>query len=112
MEVKVTVQDGIAVLELAGRMDATTAPEFSGASQTILAEGNTRLIVDMTQLEYVSSAGLREILGLVKRIKALSGKLAFCGLKPVVAEVFRISGFSAIMTVCDSRQDAIKALEA
>ena len=112
MEVKVTEQDGIAILELVGRMDATTTPEFESTSQALLAAGQRKLLVDMTQLEYISSAGLRGILGLVKGAKGLSGKLAFCALSPMVAEVFRISGFSSILTVCDSRQDAVKMLQA
>lgn len=112
MEVKVTEQDGIAILELVGRMDATTTPEFESTSQALLAAGQRKLLVDMTQLEYISSAGLRGILGLVKGVKSLSGKLAFCALSPMVAEVFRISGFSSILTVCDSRQDAVKMLQA
>ena len=51
MEVIVTEQDGIAIVELAGRMDATTTPEFERASQALLAEGKKRLLVDMAQLE-------------------------------------------------------------
>lgn len=54
----------------------------------------------MADLEYISSAGLRGILGLVKSIKAASGRLAFCSLQPMAAEVFRISGFNAMLTVC------------
>ena len=111
MEVKITEQDGIAVLELVGRMDATTTPEFESAAQALLVEGKKRLLVDMAQLEYISSAGLRGVLGLVKALKASAGKLAFCSLQPMAAEVFRISGFSAMLTVCDSRQNAFKALQ-
>ena len=62
-----------------------------------------------TELEF-GTAGLRGILGLVKSIKAASGKLAFCSLQPMAAEVFRISGFNAMLTVCGTREDALCAL--
>jgi anti-sigma B factor antagonist len=110
MEVIVTEQDGIAIVELAGRMDATTTPEFENATRTLLEAGKQRLLIDMSRLEYISSAGLRGILGLVKALKVCTGKLAFCSLQPMTAEVFRISGFNAMLTVRDSRQEALAAL--
>lgn len=110
MEVIVTEQDGIAIVELAGCMDATTTPEFDNATRALLETGKQRLLIDMSRLEYISSAGLRGILGLVKALKACAGKLAFCSLQPMTAEVFRISGFNAMLTVRDSRQEALAAL--
>ena len=110
MEIKATEQDGINVLALSGRMDATTTPDFESAARTLLGQGKNVVIIDMADLEYISSAGLRGILGLVKSIKAACGKLAFCSLQPMAAEVFRISGFNAMLTVCDTREDALSAL--
>ena len=110
MEIRATEQDGIDILALAGRMDATTTPEFESAARALLAQGKNRVIVDMADLEYISSAGLRGILGLVKSIKAASGRLAFCSLQPMAAEVFRISGFNAMLTVRGSREEALRAL--
>ena len=110
MEVIVTEQDGIAIVELAGRMDATTTPEFENATRALLEAGKQRLLIDMSRLEYISSAGLRGILGLVKALKACAGKLAFCSLQPMTAEVFRISGVNAMLTGRDSRQEALAAL--
>ncbi len=109
MEIRVTEQDGISVWALSGRLDATTASEFENTVKD-LAEGGRLLLIDMAELEYISSAGLRGILGLVKAVRAASGKLAFCALQPMVAEVFRISGFNAILTVRGSREEALTAL--
>ena len=111
MEIRTTEQDGTAILALCGRMDATTTPEFEAAAKAVLAAGTARIIVDMTDLEYISSAGLRGILGLVKAVKGASGKLAFCGLQQMVAEVFRISGFNAMLVVRATREDALAALQ-
>ena len=110
MEIRATEQDGISILALSGRMDAGTTPEFDRATQALLGQGKNVVLIDMEELEYISSAGLRGILGLVKAIKAASGRLAFCRLQPMAAEVFRISGFNAMLTVCGSREEALRAL--
>lgn len=110
MEIRETEQDGISILAPVGRMDATTTPEFESAGQALLAQQKKLIVIDMADLEYISSAGLRGILGLVKSVKAASGKLAFCALQPMAAEVFRISGFSAMLTVCATREEALSSL--
>lgn len=110
MEIRAMEQDGISILALAGRMDATTTPEFESAGRALLDQGKNLLLIDMAELEYISSAGLRGILGLVKAIKAARGKLAFCSLQPMAAEVFRISGFNAMLAVRATREDALGVL--
>ena len=111
MEIRATEQDGIRILALSGRMDATSTPEFESSARALLEQGKKRVLIDMADLEYISSAGLRGILGLVKSIKAASGRLAFCSLQPMAAEVFRISGFNAMLTVCATREEALCALQ-
>lgn len=110
MEVLVSGQGDVAVMELVGRMDATTTAQFEDAARTLQAEGHGKILIDMDRLEYISSAGLRGILGLVKSQKAAAGGLAFCSLQPMVTEVFRISGFSAMLSVHATREEALAAL--
>ena len=80
-----------------GRLDTTTAPELEKALGTLL-EGVTDLVLDMTNLEYVSSAGLRVIL---KAQKAMfrSGKMKLIGVNESIMEVFEITGFSDILEI-------------
>ena len=68
MEIGVTEQDGINILSLSGRMDATTTPEFESAGRALLAEGKTQLVVDMAELEDIRSAGPRGRTGPVQAI--------------------------------------------
>lgn len=110
MKINVTEQNGASIMALEGRMDATTTAVFESASRGLLDNDTRKVVVDMTALEYISSAGLRGILGMVKSMKAASGALAFCGLQPMVAEVFRISGFNAILSVYDTLDAALAAL--
>lgn len=90
------------VLEIAGRMDATTAPELEKGLLALVDSGENRLVIDLKDLQYISSAGLRTLLTLAKRLKAEQGNVVFANLQGPAAEVFRVSGFYSLFTVCDS----------
>ena len=95
------------VVSVAGRMDAVSAPEFDRKSDELLAEGLTAFVLDFSGLEYISSAGLRSLLVLGKKLSAKKGKLVIASVKDVVKEVFTISGFGAIFTMADSVEAAL-----
>ncbi len=95
------------VLEVAGRMDTITAPEFEARCLSCLEAGDKRLVVDLGKLEYISSAGLRSILSAAKKLKAAGGDMAFCALSGIVAEVFAVSGFNKLLPVFATRQEAL-----
>ena len=84
-------------LAIEGRLDTTTAPELEKACDSIL-DGVSELVFDMTNLEYVSSAGLRVLLK-VQKVMARRGKLKLVGVNETVMEVFEITGFSDILTI-------------
>ena len=63
---------------------------------------------DLTALEYVSSAGLRCVLAIAKKLKASEGTLALCGLSGLVKEVFSVSGFDSFFPVYETVDEAIK----
>jgi anti-anti-sigma factor len=90
-------------------MDAVTAPEFEKAVETLMGEGETAFVVDMAELDYISSAGLRSILALAKKLKTDGGSLHLAALQDSVREVFDISGFSSIIPVFDSVEAACNA---
>ena len=112
MEITATQEQDCAVLTLSGRMDATTTMDFDNAAQTMLKEGHTRILVDLKDLVYMSSAGLRSLLSLAKAVKSAQGCLCFCCLQPMVAEVFRISGFDRMLSVYAEREEGIAKLRA
>jgi anti-sigma B factor antagonist len=103
------IQEGT-VLSITGRMDAVTAPEIEKGLLALVDNGEKRLILDLRDLEYISSAGLRSLLVLAKRLKREDGHMVFANLQGHVMEVFRISGFSALFTLCDSVDDALVRL--
>lgn len=95
------------LLAVSGRMDAITAGEFEAQCDACLAAGDKRLVVDLSALEYISSAGLRSILASAKKLKAQGGELAFCALAGIVAEVFAVSGFAKLLPVFPTREEAL-----
>lgn len=111
MDISSTKVSDSLILSLAGRMDATTTSDFDTAADTALNEGNHKILVDMADLVYVSSAGLRSFLTLAKKCKTQQGKLCFCCLQPMVAEVFRISGFDRMLAVFPEQEAALTSLK-
>lgn len=101
--------DQVVTIKVTGRMDAGTAPDFEQECGHWLDQGSNDLIVDLSGLEYISSAGLRVILGVGKKIKTNNGSLLFVGMTGMVKEVFEISGFSSIFPVYDSLESALAA---
>ncbi len=100
-------QGAFYVLSVAGRMDALTSQGFETECLARLDAGDTRIVVDLSALEYISSAGLRSILAAAKKLKAVGGDLAFCGLTGIVAEVFTVSGFAKLLPVYATRVEAL-----
>jgi anti-sigma B factor antagonist len=110
MEINEERKAGLVIVGLSGKLDATTAKTFE---EKILAEidsGDRRFVIDLSQLEYVSSSGLRVFLVAAKRLHSTDGKIVLCSLKEHVRQVFDLAGFSSIFSIYGSRDDAVKAL--
>ena len=72
--------------------------------------GAAKLVIDFSSLDYISSAGLRVLLGTAKRLSQAKGALRLFGLNETVREVFEISGFATILTVVDTEANALSGL--
>lgn len=92
----------LVVVSLAGRMDAGNAGEFNEAFTAVLEKRPASLIINLGGLQYISSAGLRSILTLIKAAKGAGTALKFCAMQPMVADVFKVSGFSAMLAIFDT----------
>lgn len=88
-------------------MDAGNAGEFTEAFGAILEKKPATLVVNLGGLEYISSAGLRSVLTLIKAAKASGTALRFCAMQPMVADVFKVSGFSAMLAIFDTLEAAL-----
>jgi anti-anti-sigma factor len=80
---------------------------FAGA----LGETVPRVVIDPTELDYTSGAGLRVFLKLAKQVQRVSGNMALFGLHPNVREVFSITALDSILAICDDRAAAIALVQ-
>jgi len=110
MEINAKKEKNAMVVSVKGRMDAVTAPEFERNLSDLMVKGETAFLVSLNELEYISSAGLRSILSIAKKLKEKQGKILFTGLKGPVEEVFKISGFYSIFKIVDSEEAAFKEI--
>ena len=108
MDITTRTQDDVTLVAFAGNLDSNTSPQAQQALEGILATGGRKMIVDFTALDYISSAGLRVLLGTAKRLSGAGGALHLFGLNETVREVFAISGFSTILAVFATEADALK----
>ena len=96
MEITKTIEEKVCKLALRGRLDTTTAPELEAELKDGL-DGIESLEFDLSNLEYISSAGLRVLLFAQK---AMAGKtMVVKNVKPEIMEVFEITGFNDILTI-------------
>ena len=92
---KVENQEGVFTLE--GRLDTVTAPDLERALQGVLP-GLTKLTLDFTKLEYISSAGLRVLLS-AQKVMNQQGSMTITNVDPAVMEIFSVTGFTDILTI-------------
>ena len=112
MNIQVETREGVEIVRPAGRIDSSNASAFERAIGEVLDRGCRRLVLDFSQIEYISSAGLRSTLIAGKRMRAIAGgRLVLCSLAPQVREIFEISGFLAIFTICASLEAALLACQ-
>ena len=110
MEIDHKVENGIINIAIKGRLDAATSPTAEETIQQAIAGDENRLLFDFSGLEYLSSGGLRVILGAAKEMRRREGKIALCSLNSYVNEIFEISGFSAMIPIKDSVEDGLEHL--
>ena len=99
----------VVIVRLAGRLDSGAARSAEDGFTAALAGDAPHLAVDLTKLDYISSAGLRVLLVVAKKVQQAKGKVALFGLSPNVREVFSVSGFDTIFSI---QPDAAAALAA
>ena len=110
MEITESKAGTILIFGLLGRLDATTSPELDKLITERLQSGANNLIFDLSNLQYISSAGLRVLAVALKQVSANSGRIALCGLREPVKMVFDVSGFTNYFTIAASVDEAVTAL--
>jgi anti-sigma B factor antagonist len=112
MKTEIKQEAGAVVVIVSETIDALTAPELTRALDTQMAEGRCNLVVDLTSVDFMSSAGLRTLLGGVKEARTRGGDLRIASVNPGIDKVLRMSGFHNIAKVFPSSTEALASFRA
>ena len=97
MNVNINKEDSNLTIEIEGRLDTLTSPELEKEVDTAL-DGITNLVVDLKNLEYISSAGLRVLLG-VAQVMEDQGDMKVINVSSQVMDIFEVTGFDEVLTI-------------
>ncbi|MEE8218665.1 MAG: STAS domain-containing protein [Vicinamibacteria bacterium] len=107
MEIHEEKQDRTTVILPHGRVDSASSAELEASLMGHFGAGDIRLVVDFASVEYISSAGLRVLLMLVKKLQSTDGRLVLCAMPQSVRLVFELAGFLQIFDIEDTREAAL-----
>jgi anti-anti-sigma factor len=107
LDVTVTALNRVDLLEVKGRVDSSTAPQLGDALNAQIGQGTTNIVVDLSAVDYMSSAGLRELVAALKKVKKSGGDLRLCAPSERVLEVLELAGLDSIFEMYDDQVTAV-----
>jgi len=110
MQITIEEKETALLIQLTGHLGHGSVDELARVFNEWLGKGRQNFIVDMSRLQYISSAGLRCFFEAVTKINNLKGKLILCGMQTEVRQVFDVSGFTSFFSICETMQNALKQI--
>lgn len=107
MDVTVREMNRVDLVVVDGRVDSVTAPELGAVLNERIDKGSRNLVVDLAGVEYMSSAGLRELVSALKRVKSHGGDVRIAAPSDRVSEVLALAGLDAIFDVYGDQVAAV-----
>ncbi len=98
-------EDNFSIVHVSGKIDATTSGKLETTLSGMIDQGEANIILDLENTNYISSAGLRILVVITKKVHG-SGNLCICNANKNVYEIIEMAGFHAFMTICDSIEAA------
>jgi len=98
----------VSILRIKGFLDAHTAPNFEQAIQELIEESRFKIIVSMSDLNYISSAGLGVFMGFIEEIREKEGDIKLTNMTDKVYKVFDLLGFPALYQIFKEEAEAEK----
>ncbi len=104
----VTCVEGIPVIAVCGRLDTVNSAAFDAQTASVFADRCARVLLDMSAATYLSSAGLRSILKIIKQVAGCGGRVGMFSVPTTILEIIEISGFQALLDIYPDRETALK----
>ncbi len=109
ININVSGHDKATVVEASGRIDSMNANQLGDALSNEIEEGNYNLVLDLNAVDYMSSAGLREMVSTLKKAKRASGDLRIAQPSDRVREVLEMAGLYTIFKIYPTQADAVES---
>lgn len=110
MEAQVEEKGDIVIVRIKGRLDAASSPQLEKQINSIIDAGHFKLLLNFADVEYLSSAGMRLMLSVSKKLKHLEGKVVACALNDEVMDVIKMAGFHQVLELYPSEADSFSHL--
>ncbi len=110
LDIQVIRHDGTAMVKVSGEIDGSTAGQAQAALLPLLEEHRS-IVLDMSGVGYMSSAGLRMLLLVYRQVAAQDGKVAIAGLAEPIKDVMSITGFLKFFHLCNDADTALEEIE-
>jgi anti-sigma B factor antagonist len=110
MKIDYRQADGVTVVNLSGRLDSASSGEVMDQLNGLVNGGAAKLVVNLKDLTYISSAGLRSILVAAKLTKALNGDMRLCEPNGLVSKILEDSGFANLIKIDNHEGQSLEAL--
>lgn len=108
MEIMEGTGEGATVVHVAGRVNGANAPELALRLVALIEAGCRAIVVDLSHLVHMTSAGFRSLLQADKRAGQAGTAMVVCGLHGLTLELFEVGGFLDMLTVTTSREEAMR----
>lgn len=109
MQIDISEANNVSLITVTGKIDSTTADEFGTSLNEMLAGGANQIVMNLEGVDYMSSAGLRQLIATLKKLQPNDGDLRLAAPTEHVLEVFTLSGLSSVFSIYDTQQDAINS---
>jgi anti-anti-sigma factor len=109
MKASVEQRGDVIIVHIAGSVDGLTAEDLQHVFGGEVEAGHHNLVADFGEVDYTSSAGLRVLLATLKRARSSDGDLRLAAPRPEVRKVLDLSGFTGILSVFDTVDDAVRS---
>ena len=110
MEIGEKIVGDIYIISISGRMDTLTSKYVEARLDSVIEENRPKLLIDLGEVDYISSVGLRVLLASLKKQRQNQGSLQLASLQPFVQNIFKITGLDKIFQIFPSEEAAFQSL--
>lgn len=108
VDIKEEAKGDVLILRISGRLDAISSPKAERIVFDYVNKGQHKLLLDFSGVDYLSSAGMRMLLSVSKKLKSLPGKLILFSVTVDVMDILKMSGFDHVLEIVVTEDDGLR----